>query len=664
MSSPTAFTAGRRRTRYRAAVILTAAALVGCVSVGSGFAAPSASAAETANLTGVILGVGASESQRIVSWYSSADTSQQVQLAPTSAIVAGAFPAGAQTFAAIGAANIATSGGYNRHATITGLSENTTYSYRVGSEGNWSAAYSFKTQSFDGNYDFLFLGDPQIGSSGNVAKDGAGWADTLAVATAANPNAELLVSGGDQVETANTEAQWDSFLAPDQLRQVPYAATIGNHDVGGKAYEQHLSTPNTDRSSAYYSNGNPASNTSGGDYWYIYKDVLFIDLNSNSYSTAQGGGGNAAHVGYVTDVVTQHGAEAKYTVLVYHHSIYSAADHAKDSDNKVRRVDFPTTFSNLGVDLVLQGHDHVYTRSYEIKNGIKANPAEQPGANDVFPGPGGVIYVTANSSSGSKYYDITAPDTSGTTGAGNGADPLNPSNYWYDSVENQEHVRSYVKVQVQSDQLVVQNVRSGTCAAPNAAVELGKVAWCGPNSGATAAQPVGSVTDSVTIHANHGSGEDIQVTVPTAAPGEFGWTIDGGNRLVDLGTATEVNGQYFQAAGSINPIVVSDTRHTQSPWSISASVGDFRDGTATFSGKNLGWTPKIVTAGAGATAGVAIQSGYNGGDGLSVSRGLGSATQGHARGTASLGADLDLKIPGSVDKGSYRATLTLTALSS
>ncbi|UFS60906.1 purple acid phosphatase family protein [Subtercola endophyticus] len=664
MSSPTEFNGARRRNRHRATVILTAAALLAGSAAVSGFAAAPAIAADQANLTGIVLGVGANESQRIVSWYSSADTAQSIQLAPTASLVAGAFRTGATTFAAIGSANIATSGGFNRHATITGLSENTPYSYRVGSEGNWSTAYTFTTQTFDGNYDFLFLGDPQIGSSGNVAKDGAGWAATLNTAVAANPTAELLVSGGDQVETANTEAQWDAFLAPDTLRQIPFAATIGNHDVGGKAYEQHLATPNTDRSGAYYSNGDPTSNTSGGDYWYIYKDVLFIDLNSNSYSTAQGGGGDDAHIGYVTNVVNQHQAEAKYTVLVYHHAIYSPADHAKDGDNKTRRVDYPTAFSNLGVDLVLQGHDHSYSRSYEIKNGAKANPDEQPGATDVYPGPGGVIYVTANSSSGSKYYDLTTPDSSGTSGAGNGADPLKPSDYWYNSVENQEHVRSYVKVQVAADQLTVQTIRSGTCDAPNAAVELGKVAWCGPNSGASAAQPVGSVVDSVAIHPNHGNGEDIQVTVPTAAPGEFGWTIDGRNGLVDLGTAVEHNGEYFQATGQINPILVSDTRHTQSPWSISASVGDFRDGTNTFSGKYLGWSPKIVTPGAGAVAGAAVASGYDAGDGLSVSRGLGTADQGHARGTAKLGADLDLKIPSAIDKGSYRATLTLTALSS
>ncbi|MFF1877157.1 fibronectin type III domain-containing protein [Leifsonia sp. NPDC058230] len=640
---------------------LTAVAIGTSFAVGGFLAAP-ATAVETANLTGVILGVGANESQRIVTWYSSADAAQSVQVAPTSSLVAGQFPADAATFSATGGANLATSGGFNRHATISGLTENTAYSYRVGSDGNWSTAYEFKTQSFDGAFDFLFFGDPQIGSSGDVANDGAGWKDTLDVSLAANPNAELLVSGGDQVETANNETQWDAFLAPDKLRQYPWAATIGNHDVGGKAYEQHLSTPNTDRSAAYYSNGTPTSNTSGGDYWYIYKDVLFIDLNSNSYATAQGGGGDAAHVSYVTDVINQHGAEAKYKVLVYHHSIYSPADHAKDGDNKVRRVDFPTTFSNLGVDLVLQGHDHSYSRSYEIKNGAKANPDEQPGAAEVYPGPGGVIYVTANSASGSKYYDITAPDSSGTSGAGNGADPLNPGNYWYNSVENQEHVRSYVKVQVQNDQLVVEDVRSGTCAAPNAAVERGNVDWCGPDSGASAAQPVGSIVDSVTIHASHGNGEDIQVAVPDAAPGEFGWTVDGHNGLVDLGTAVE-HGDYFEASGQLNPITVSDTRHSQAPWSISSSVGDFQDGTNTFSGKYLGWTPKLVQTGAGATPGDAVQSGYDSGDGLSVARELGSAYQGHPRGTAKLGADLDLKIPNTVDKGSYRGTLTITALS-
>jgi hypothetical protein len=476
-----------------------AVAVLGLVVAFGAGPVTAAGADEPATVSGIALGVGATESQRVVSWYSSTGAAQIVQVAPTQKLSHGDFPKNATTFPATVAANTV-NGGFNGHATIDGLHKNTQYSYRVGSGGKWSPAYSFQTQDFKGDFDFLFFGDPQIGSSGDVAKDGAGWADTLNVALGANPKAELLVSGGDQVESANTETQWNAFLGSDKLRSYPWAATIGNHDVGGKAYEQHFWTPNTDRSAPFY-NGTPDTR-SGGDYWFVYKDVLFIDLNSNAYAS----GSDDAHIGYVTDVIQQHGAKAKYTVLVYHHSIYSPADHANDGDNQQRRKDFPTAFSNLGVDLVLQGHDHSYSRSYEIKNGQKANPGEQPGATQVTQGPGGVVYVTANSASGSKYYDLTDPDTS--KDPNYGPDPLNPDNHWANSVENQEHVRSYVKVEVRDDKLVVEDLRSGTCAAPNAAVELGRVSWCGPNSGATQAQPAGSTVDKVVIRqaGDHGHG--------------------------------------------------------------------------------------------------------------------------------------------------------------
>jgi hypothetical protein len=438
----------------------------------------------------ISLGVGANASQRVVSWYTSANTAQGVQVAPTSQLVDGEFPASAVTYPATVTANTV-NGGFNAHAVLDGLLENTAYSYRVGATGAWSSTYAFKTRSFTGDFDFLFFGDPQIGSSGNVPKDGSGWEDTLNVALAANPDTELLESGGDQVESANTETQWNAFFSSDKLRQYPWAATIGNHDVGGKAYDQHFWTPNTDRSAPFYA-GNSAT-TSGGDYWYTYKGVLFIHLNSNAYAN----GSDAAHIGYITSVINAQTTKPRFTVLLFHHAIYSPAAHANDGDNKVRRVDFPTAFSNLGVDLVMAGHDHSYSRSYAIKNGQKSDAAEQAGAATVSKGPGGVIYITGNSASGSKYYDLSKPV------AGEfGPDPLDPSGnrHYANSVENQEHVRTYVKVGVKSDRLVIENVRSGTCAAPNAAVELGNVSWCGPNSGAGAAQPVGSLVDKVTVY--------------------------------------------------------------------------------------------------------------------------------------------------------------------
>ncbi len=120
-----------------------------------------------------------------------------------------------------------------------------------------------------------------------------------------------------------------------------------------------------------------------------------------------------------------------------------------------------------------------------------------------------------------------------------------------------------------------------------------------PENGSKPAEAVGTIQDEVTIHPNHGDGQDIQVDVPTSAPGEFGWTINGHNGLVDMGTAQEKNLQYFEATGQINPITVTDTRANTSPWSVSASVGDFVDDGKTFKGSFLGWSPKVVTRGPG-----------------------------------------------------------------
>lgn len=487
-------------------------ALAVSAAVGAG-SLPIAGAQAPATYTTISLGVGADVSQRVVSWYTSANTDQSVQVAPTAQLVDGEFPTSAVSYPAIVAANTV-NGGFNGHAVIDGLQENTAYSYRVGSEGAWSPTYAFRTQDFDGAFEYLFFGDPQIGSSGSVPMDGAGWADTLDVALAAHPDTELLVSGGDQVETANTETQWTEFFRSGRLRQYPWAATIGNHDVGGKAYDQHYWTPNTDRSADFYS-GN-VNTQSGGDYWYVYKNTLFIHLNSNAYAS----GKDAAHVNYIRGVVEAHGSEARYTVLVYHHAIYSPAAHANDGDNQARRRDFPTAFSELGVDLVLQGHDHSYSRSYALKNGQKANADEQPAATQVEQGPGGVIYVTGNSASGSKYYDLTAPRA----GSDFGPDPLDPTGrrHYANSVENQEHVRTYVRIQARDDALVVENIRSGTCAAPNAAVERNNVSWCGPDNGAGAALPTGSVQDRVVLHAEETS---VESTVGGEVPSTLALTL-------------------------------------------------------------------------------------------------------------------------------------------
>ena len=157
--------------------------------------------------------------------------------------------------------------------------------------------------------------------------------------------------------------------------------------------------------------------------------------------------------------------------------------------------------------------------------------------------------------------------------------------------------------------------------------------------------------------------QNLQVVVPQTAPeGEFVWAIDGSNGLVDLGTA-ELTGDHYRATGSINPVRVTDTRRGGPQWSVSAVVSDFVSGDSTFSGKYLGWAPKITDNTVSAVPGASVATGFVSGPGLSQSATLGSAPGSHPAGSALLGADLTLELPTTVSDGTYRATLVLTALS-
>lgn len=157
-----------------------------------------------------------------------------------------------------------------------------------------------------------------------------------------------------------------------------------------------------------------------------------------------------------------------------------------------------------------------------------------------------------------------------------------------------------------------------------------------------------------------GDGEQvITAVVPERTePGEFVWTVEG-DSAVTLGETTD-QGSYLQATGSIDPITVTDTRGDGAGWSLSGQVSDFSGG---LSGSYLGWSPKVVTAGAGAVAGNVVASGIAGGNGLKDASTLAAAPAGHVAGTAIVGADLDLRLPADTPAGTYAATLTITALS-
>src|SRR5262249_36399191 len=80
--------------------------LFGVVAIGAAVMALARVVNATpAIISGIILLVGADESQRVVNWYASDNTSQVVEVAPTSDLQGGAFPSDATRYEAVVAAN-------------------------------------------------------------------------------------------------------------------------------------------------------------------------------------------------------------------------------------------------------------------------------------------------------------------------------------------------------------------------------------------------------------------------------------------------------------------------------------------------------------------------------------------------------------------------------
>ena len=294
-------------------------------------------AAQPKPFKAISLGVWNDETQSAVTWYSSIGEDGKVRIGEKADMDGDSFPEQASEFAAERTeANDA--GFYSFQAVMTGLKPDTAYVYQVGAGETWSDIYEFTTRDYENGFNFLLAGDPQIGA-GSTDTDTEGWQNTLKMAMKAFPETSFLISAGDQVNTASNEAQYAGYLSPKELLSLPTAVNVGNHDAGSSAYSQHFQVPNVSSLGMTEKTGK-----FGGDYWYTYNNVLFMSLNSNNMSTAE-------HREFMKKVLEENGADADWTVVTFHHSIYSTASHESDNDIIQRRAELAPVFTELGIDV-------------------------------------------------------------------------------------------------------------------------------------------------------------------------------------------------------------------------------------------------------------------------------------------------------------------------
>ena len=389
----------------------------------------------------ISLAIGADETQRNLTWYSETNEEGKVLVAKNSDLVDGEMPEGAESFTATVKEAKNKSGYYTYKTTVTGLESDTTYAYQLYSGETKSAVYSFTTGS-DGSFSFAVAGDPQLGASRKgLASDTAGWEETLQLFSSSSElsGVDFMLSLGDQVNNyGGDENEYDAYLDHDALQGLTVATLVGNHDNGcATAYNDHYNITNESKLGETTTTNKETNETTvnegTGDYYFVYNHVLFMALNSNNMSTAE-------HKQFMEEAIAATAdQDITWKVATFHHSIYSVASHANDGDILERRQELAPVFKELDIDVVLMGHDHVYCRTY-MMDGLTPMTDTSIYDDDNYSSitnPEGVLYVTMNSASGSKFYT------------------LKNQTFDYSAVLNQENRRNISRVDVSDSQFTV-----------------------------------------------------------------------------------------------------------------------------------------------------------------------------------------------------------------
>lgn len=260
---------------------------------------------------------------------------------------------------------------------LNNLKPGTEYVYRVELDSDGvSPQGMFKTAEQDsGKFTFINITDTQ----GDTAKDYNIWKNTLDKAIEQFPDARFLVHTGDMVDDGQRIKQWELAVnaVKDELMNLIVVPVVGNHEVLNK------NRTNTDEKNftdwfnlpVEQDTGVPAGTVYSFDYGSAHIAVMNTQCGSKNLRKQ-------------ADWLRRDMAkkDKPWKIVALHRGPYGATYDTTDIRNAWAPV-----FDEVGIDLVLQGHDHNYVRSYPMKNKAKVKAGE------------GTVYMVSNSG-GVKFY--------------------------------------------------------------------------------------------------------------------------------------------------------------------------------------------------------------------------------------------------------------------
>ncbi|MBN2281585.1 MAG: metallophosphoesterase family protein [Candidatus Marinimicrobia bacterium] len=247
---------------------------------------------------------------------------------------------------------------YQHGLIVDQLKPGTTYAYRVGTEDSWSEWNHFTTACKEPvPFQFVYLGDVQNGIFDMSSR-------VLRSAYRRAPNAGFWLYAGDIVNHGDNDHEWGEIF--DALgwisRTTPMVFLPGNHEYP-RIENSRILTPLWRPQMTQPENGPEGLEESA--FYIDYQGLRLITLNGNEKLEEQ--------VRWLDKVLSEN--KQFWTIISIHQPFYSTA---QGRDSKDRRDLFLPIIDKYSVDLVLQGHDHTYGRTYKLRGG-NIVPSHEPG---------------------------------------------------------------------------------------------------------------------------------------------------------------------------------------------------------------------------------------------------------------------------------------------
>jgi len=279
-------------------------------------------------------------------------------------------------------------------AVVTGLEPGRSYPYAIRLGRRSLAEDELRTNKPPGEpFTFIVLGDSGRGSQeqyrlahGMIALD-----------------PDFVLHTGDVVYSAGQRENYrERFFEPyaPLLARVNFWPCLGNHDVYepdlGRPYHEVFELPE---------NG-PPEQPPERNYWFDYADarIAVIDSNVDAAALAE------QTAPWLENVLSQ--TSARWKFVVFHHPPYTAGHYPPDQ--RIQNTLVPV-FESTSVDVVFNGHDHMYQRTLPLRGGVPAGTDASPGAGLEGEPPGapppapGVVYIVTGAG-GARLYQALPPE--------------------------------------------------------------------------------------------------------------------------------------------------------------------------------------------------------------------------------------------------------------